>query len=262
MILKYISITIYVVIILTGCASVKQIGDINMISNRNIDHEIEYKVITTYSGGSKKELKKSKATSMQAALDQTVRKVPGGEYLMNAKIYLIKGKYIAVEGDVWGATDVIQSYRGFKIGDNVMWKELGTFYSGKITALKDDKSCYVQSIDGNKTHELKYERLTKSSDTNVLQEIVKPPENKHNALSKESKPTSTLDNVPDVEEPKPILVSKTPAVNSFKSLNKPTTPSDIPMLKMFLRLNLILKNLNQHRFLTPLQKWNLKLEIK
>ncbi|MBI3503060.1 MAG: hypothetical protein HY063_14835 [Bacteroidetes bacterium] len=49
--------------------------------------------------------------SIQQAVDAVVKKVDGGEYLMNAKIWLIIRSgggfvpdryYYAVEGDVWG----------------------------------------------------------------------------------------------------------------------------------------------------------------
>ncbi len=87
---------------LASCTSVKQIGALNMISNRNIDRSLNYKPLLNYAGGSKRELKKSRCTSLQEAVDKTVKKVPNGEFLMNVKLYLIKGKYFAVEGDVWG----------------------------------------------------------------------------------------------------------------------------------------------------------------
>ena len=100
--MKQITYMFLFAVLVTACTSVKQIGKINMISTRNVDPNLKYEVISTYSGGSKRELKKSKSTSIEDAIDQTVKKVPGGEFLMNCKIYLINSKYIAVEGDVWG----------------------------------------------------------------------------------------------------------------------------------------------------------------
>lgn len=146
---------------ITSCTSVKQIGKVNMISNRNVDPKLNYEVITTYSGGSKKELKKSKSTTIEDAIDQTVRKIPGGEFLMNVKVYLVNGQYLAVEGDVWGVKSDI-GFRGFKIGDKVVWKIIGgQFKSGVIKSLKDDKSCLIETEDG-KIVDKKYDEISKS----------------------------------------------------------------------------------------------------
>ena len=166
--MKYPSI-LTLAIILTSCMSVKQIGKVNMISNRNIDPNLKYERISTYSGGSKKELKKSKTKTIEDAIDQTVRKVPGGEFLMNAKIYYVKDQYFAVEGDVWGKPENI-SYRGLEIGDKVTWKnkslsaKLGwqkDYLTGVIKALKDDKTCLVTVAETDEVVELSYDDITK-----------------------------------------------------------------------------------------------------
>lgn len=164
--MRKITFFLLLAVLFASCTSITQIGKVNMISNRNVDPDLKYQVITTYSGGSKKEFKKSRATSIEDAIDQTVRKVPGGEFVMNAKIYLVKGKYIAVEGDVWG-NPAQQSYRGFKVGDLVTWKtksmKNGTKYlTGTIAALKDDKSCLVKDDETGKTIELHYDEITKT----------------------------------------------------------------------------------------------------
>lgn len=151
---------------LFSCNSVNQIGKVNMISTRNIDQSLKYQLLTTYSGGSKRELKKSRSKTIEDAIDVTVRKVPGGEYLMNCKIYTVKSIYLAVEGDVWG-NPINLSFRGFKVGDKVTWKKKdiinGTrFFSGTISALKDDKTCYIKNSDGSgETIELSYDEITK-----------------------------------------------------------------------------------------------------
>lgn len=134
---------------LSSCGtSIKQIGKLNMISNRNVDKSVNYALIATYAGGSPKELKKSRALTIEEALDKTVKKIPGGEYLMNAKLYLIKGEYFAIEGDVWGHADV--SYRGFRKGDKVTWREakIGAWKKGVIKSLNDDETCIIETEDG------------------------------------------------------------------------------------------------------------------
>ena len=91
---------------MSGCAlSYKQIGVVTMISNRNIDPHQEYKLISTCTRGAIKEIRKSRANSVEDAVDQAVEKVPGGEFLMNARIYIVDGQYFAVEGDLWGLSN-------------------------------------------------------------------------------------------------------------------------------------------------------------
>lgn len=151
---------IALIALISSCTSVKQIGKVNMVSNRNVDTKLNYEAITTYSGGSKKELKKSRAITIEDAVDKTVRKVAGGEFLMNAKIYLIDGMYIAVEGDVWGiATNA--SFRGFKVGMKVTWETITGFKTGVINSLKDDLTCLIQT-EGGDIIEKRYDSISKS----------------------------------------------------------------------------------------------------
>ncbi len=168
--MKKISQIIFVfILLLSSACSVKQVGKINMISNRNIDASMKYQLISTYSGGSKKEIRKSKSITIEDAIDKTVRAIPGGEYLMNAKIYLVKGHFFAVEGDVWGIS-TSQSYRGFKVGDKVTWKnktlaaKVGNekkYLYGIISALKNDKTCLITENETGETVELAYDEITK-----------------------------------------------------------------------------------------------------
>lgn len=154
----------------SSCISVKEVGKVNMISNRNVSMKTDYGLLASYSGGSKTELKKSKAENIEQAVDQTVRKVPGGEFLMNAKINLvyhkISGKaFFAVEGDVYGLASANgtaeRSYRGFKAGDKVNWgNKITGFKTGTIKSIKDDKTCLVE-IEGGRTVEKKYDELSK-----------------------------------------------------------------------------------------------------
>lgn len=129
-----------------------------MISNRNVEAKLDYSLISSYFGGSEKELKKTRATSIEDAVDQTVRKIPGGEFLMNAKLYIVNNTYFAVEGDVWGKLDNL-SYRGFKVGDQVVIDKVRKSIA-TIKSLKDDKSCFVER-DNGRIEELNYDRLSK-----------------------------------------------------------------------------------------------------
>ena len=53
----FIICNFFFAILFNACISVKQIGKVNMISNRNVDPDFKYQSLTTYSGGSNRELK-------------------------------------------------------------------------------------------------------------------------------------------------------------------------------------------------------------
>lgn len=137
-----------------------EVGKVNMISNRNVNPSLTYKLLKTYSTDTKKEIKHLKFTTIEQAIDHVVKKVAGGEFLMNVKIYFLHDDYFIVEGDVWGQ-DVEVSQKGFKVGDMVTWKKSGKFVKGKITGLRDDKTCLVEDENGKIT-EMKYENVIKA----------------------------------------------------------------------------------------------------
>lgn len=150
----------------TGCVSVKQIGSVNMMATRNIDPTLKYVAISTYSGGSKDELTSSKATNLEDAITNTVKHVPGGEFLMNVKVYKVDEKYYAVEGDVWGSGDLM--FRGFRVGDKVTYKNPAIFtttkyLTGTVSALKSDEVCLI-APDADPGHlvEIKYDDVSKA----------------------------------------------------------------------------------------------------
>ena len=149
----------------TSCFSSKQIADLNIVSVRNIDSNAEYTRLTTYSGGTKRELKKSRAESVNDAIAQTLRKVDGGEYLMNAKIYIVQHfakQYFAVEGDVWGISS--NEWRGFKIGDAVTYTYGGVYYNGTVIGFKKQKNEMIIRPDKAKvTIDVKAENVYKST---------------------------------------------------------------------------------------------------
>jgi hypothetical protein len=157
-------------VILTGlitgmvvsCASVKQIGNVNMISTRNVESKTDYVLVKSYAGGSKREIRKSRSKSIDDAINQTVKSTPGGEFLKNVKVYVVKMKYYAVEGDVWGISGQI-TYRGFKQGDKVTWKKDHEYLKGEITSLKNDKVCLVKADGGEKIIELSYDDISKAN---------------------------------------------------------------------------------------------------
>lgn len=95
-------------LLLVSCSSsvvVNKLGKVNMLSNRNVDSKSDYVALRNYMGMSEKEIKQTKSTSIEDAIDVTVKNTPGGEFLKNVKMYQVirdQKYYYAVEGDVWG----------------------------------------------------------------------------------------------------------------------------------------------------------------
>ncbi len=160
-------------LVVASCTtSVKIIGSVNMLSHRNVNPKLEYQVLSTYAGGSPKERKQSRAVTIEDAVDQTVKKVAGGEFLMNAKVYLVKtprkhkdlegnktNLFYFCEGDVWGSKENV-TYRGFKVGDKVIVDGVVNTIA-TIKSLKDDKTCFIMRVDGV-IEEVKYDRISKA----------------------------------------------------------------------------------------------------
>lgn len=171
--LFFIALLAITMTLTTSCStSIKQIGSVNMLSHRNVNPNLEYQPIATYSGGSPKEKKSTRAVTIEEAVDQTVKKVAGGEFLMNAKIYIVKtpryhkdlagnktNLFYFCEGDVWGNPANV-SYRGFKVGDKVIVDgALNTIAT--IKSLKDDKTCFIERVNGV-IEEVRYDKISKA----------------------------------------------------------------------------------------------------
>ncbi len=88
--------------LLTSCTAYNEVGHLNMLSDRQYDANAKYQKLSAGAGSTKKEIKRSEAVNIQQAIDRVLDQVPGGAYLTNVKIYVVKGDYLAVTGDVWG----------------------------------------------------------------------------------------------------------------------------------------------------------------
>ena len=130
-----------------------------MISNRNVDLKNEYVLISSYAGGTKKEITKSRAKSIDEALNNTVAKTPGGEFIMNVKIYIVGGLYYSVVGDVYGKPGVA-NYHGFKVGDKILLRKGNNSKKGVIISLKDMNTCVIE-FDNGKYVDVLYTDLLK-----------------------------------------------------------------------------------------------------
>jgi hypothetical protein len=123
-----------------------------MVATRNIDKGAEYVALKTYAGVSNTELdnaiarskkgligkkhpilqeiNKYKANTINEAVDNVVKSQAGGEYLMNARFYVVEisdaqsgniiFEYVA-SGDVWGLKGKDLEIKGYRINDMVVF---------------------------------------------------------------------------------------------------------------------------------------------
>lgn len=162
---------------LSSCAGWQRIGDLTMISSRNVDSKTEY---TELSRHAKSDSKKT----IEAALDDAVSKVPGGEFMKNIQVYSKKGK-VKVDGDVWGSrpTGYLSAEEkkakeqqakldekkaladSFKVGDKVTFKAglTGGYVTAEVTG-KDSENAVIEFTDKSgkkKIDKIAFEKLTK-----------------------------------------------------------------------------------------------------
>lgn len=157
-----------------SCA--RRIGDLVMISTRNVDSKTEYVELSRYT--------KAKGRTLEESIEKAVRSVSGGEYMKNVIIYS-NGK---VEGDVWGIAGVLTEKEKkqvkrenleakqqieqkqelnklkdkFAAGDKVSWKnaaQMGKIYTGEVIGMGEKKA--MIKLETGKTVEIKYEILVK-----------------------------------------------------------------------------------------------------
>lgn len=133
---------IILVCILGGCTSITQIGTHSIISNRNVSTKENYQVIKSYVGVSKKEIIRNKSKTIDGSIAIVLQQVPGGEFLMNCKVYKVEGGYYSVSGDVWGVSGSI-NFQGFKVGDKVKYGS----HQAVIKNLSTDKKCTIAYDD-------------------------------------------------------------------------------------------------------------------
>jgi hypothetical protein len=158
-------------LLLGSCMRIKPIGDLTMISTRNIDRSMDYVLVKNYQGLSKAQKRRSKAKDIEEAVNFTVKSTPGGEYLTNVKLYIVNNpmrfrkefrQTYVVEGDVWGFKGEL-SMKGFKVGDKVFWNSISGQSKGVIVELKNDKQAAIQIEGQEKVELVNYDKLTKLS---------------------------------------------------------------------------------------------------
>ena len=147
-------------LLMVKCTHYKLIGNLNVISTRNFSLKENYTVLKNYAGTSKREMKRNKSKTIDGAVNNLVKSVPGGEFVQNVKI-LTTGRYYVVTGDVYGF-NTSANFSGFKVGDTVIWKKLSKRHTGNVVELLNDNKALIKDT-GGKYHEINYERITKVS---------------------------------------------------------------------------------------------------
>ena len=151
-----------------GSSKIHDIGEVSIVSKRNYNKDLNYELLKSYASineplnKKKRIIKDLKFKTLDKAIDYTVKSVAGGEFLHNARFYMLtKGGtyYYFAEGDVWGISKN-NNHLGFKVGDKVQYSTITGKRSGTITSLTDHKTCMVKDING-KIKEMEYYKLTK-----------------------------------------------------------------------------------------------------
>ena len=120
--------------LLTSCASTYQaIGHVSMLSGGSyVNPAVKYEQLTTNTGSDPKDLKKSTAETVKAAINDVIESIPGGCFMTNVTVYAVNDGYFAVSGNVWGAAkDSIPAVRTIVI--NKYPASEGLTYSSTLT---------------------------------------------------------------------------------------------------------------------------------
>lgn len=162
--IKNLLIPIASSLMMTSCGSWVRIGDLNAISNRNLDDSKSYVLLN-------REVE-AEANSDNDALEQAVdnlTKKYEGEFLRNAKVYVkSNGKKVKVIGDVWGnqntRVNISTSANAeiqLNVGDSVVFKKKGEITEGKIIGI--NSNLLIVEYGKGKKVELKYDEVTKTN---------------------------------------------------------------------------------------------------
>jgi uncharacterized protein YxeA len=81
-----------------------RIGQLTMISTRNVDSKTDYVLISKEVKG---KAKTKKRDALEIAVDRAVKQFPNGEFMKNVVVEVNNsGRKIRVRGDVWGTAPV------------------------------------------------------------------------------------------------------------------------------------------------------------
>lgn len=146
---------------LTSCAN--RLGDLTMLSNRNVDSKVDYVCL---SRDVQVKVKTKKDDVLERAVDKATSSVEGGEYLMNVSIWVSpSGKKLKLKGDVYGIKSIEvpkeNTSTDWKIGDKVQYKTPIGRKTGEIIDVSDPVEATVKLEDG-KSEKVKYKYLMRN----------------------------------------------------------------------------------------------------
>ena len=222
---KYLFVWLYITVILSSCGWTR-IGSLTMISTRNIESKIEYKLVAKNVEGV---TKMKHDDQLQNAVDEAVKQYPEGEFLKNTVVFIKNnGRKIKVVGDVWGIPSVeknitqkVTANINYEVGDKVAFKNShGKIIEGNIIGI-NNTSAIVEYINSrnekNEKDEISFDRLTK------LQSISDTPntaEEKKNEVASDPKENPIARNTLEKEIYKVTV----------DNLNMRTKPGSVVML--------------------------------
>lgn len=149
--------------LLQGCAW-QRIGQMTMISTRNVESKAEYKLIAKDVEGKSRT---SQDDALSDAIDQAVKQYPEGEFMKNVVVRIkSNGRKIKVSGDVWGIPSVDKNISQtvnvnveYKVGDLVTFKnDNGKLIEGTIIGQNSNAAVVEYK---NSKQEVPYSQLTK-----------------------------------------------------------------------------------------------------
>jgi hypothetical protein len=149
-------------LLLSSCYT--RLGDLNLISNRNIDSSKEY-VLVYRDAKSKSKIK----DGLEKAIDDCTEKHKG-EYMMNVKVYSNNNK-IKIQGDVYAEKSSLapafNANDKISIGDRVTYLEKFSmkevYIEGTVVGINGN-GCIVEAILPNgriSKAQIEYSKLTK-----------------------------------------------------------------------------------------------------
>ncbi len=198
----------FISLVMFSCSTyytITPIGELTSASTRNIEYSKKYDKLKSYAGLSRTDVEAAsstnkngkikkknpiiktvdsyKAKSLNEAIDNVVKSVPGGEYINNLRVYQvneIKGSkfadvaiYYVVAGDVWGNYSEDAEIKGFHKNDTVVFTytkdlkehigevnfsgEIGKQYKGKVIELKGGSA--VVELENSTIIEIPYSFL-------------------------------------------------------------------------------------------------------
>ena len=134
--MKYLSLPL-LALLLSSCGGYQRIGQLTMVSTRNVDSSKPAVMLMRNAEGTAK-MKNNDA--MQLAVDATVAQHPAGEYLMNAQVYVSNnGKRVRVTGDIYGhgtaQAEAPRNDAGMALGTVVWFKPKGSTRQVRATVV-------------------------------------------------------------------------------------------------------------------------------